>query len=154
MSGGIVTHGMSRTRLYRCWTDMKQRCDNPSNHFYARYGGRNITYCSEWATFEPFMNWALANGYSDLLTLDRIDNNANYSPENCKWSTQAEQAANKTYIPNKFGYIGIHERVYKEKHSYIARVTRNKREIYIGIYQTPHEAHIAREKYIREHFQT
>lgn len=152
MSRGITKHGMSRSRLYQCWADMKQRCDNPHNPFYNRYGGRWITYCLEWTDFEPFMDWALSNGYRDDLTLDRIDNDGNYCPENCKWSTQAEQAANKTQKPNKFGYTGIHERIYKGKHSYIANVTRNHKFYYIGIYKTPYEAHCARESFIKERF--
>ena len=143
---------MSRTRLYQCWADMKHRCDNPHNPFYSRYGGRGITYCTEWKHFEPFMVWALSHGYEKSLTLDRIDNDGNYDPQNCKWSSQAEQAANKKYSPNKFGYVGVRERIYKGKSSYIARVRRNNREIYIGIYRTPLDAHIAREKYIQEHF--
>lgn len=145
---------MSRTRLYQCWADMKQRCDNPKNLFFERYGGRHITYCFEWTHFEPFMEWALSNGYEDNLTLDRIDNNGNYCPDNCKWSTQAEQSANKTYKQNKFGYTGVHERIYKGKSSYVAHVCRNKKDYYVGIYKTPKEAHQARVKFIQERFGT
>ena len=152
MGRGKIKHGMATTRLYQCWSDMKQRCNNPHNQFYARYGGRGILYCKEWDSFPPFMEWALSNGYNDSLTLDRIDNDGNYCPSNCKWSTQSEQASNKTYVKNKFGYVGIHERVYKGKSSYIAKVMRNRKETYIGMYRTPIEAHIAREKYIKEHF--
>lgn len=143
---------MSRSRLYQCWADMKHRCNNPHNPFYKRYGGRGITYCSEWETFPPFMQLALSNGYQNNLTLDRIDNNGNYCPENCKWSTQYEQASNKTPKPNKFGYTGIHERVYKGKSSYIARVCRNHKDYYVGIYKTPYEAYCAREAFIKERF--
>lgn len=131
---------------------MKQRCDNPQNPFYSRYGGRWITYCLEWTQFEPFMEWALSNGYQDDLTLDRIDNDGNYSPENCKWSTQSEQSVNKAHLPNKFGYTGIRERVYKGKSSYIARVCRNNKDYYVGIYRTPKEAYQAREQFIKERF--
>ncbi len=152
MGRGKIKHGMATTRLYQCWADMKQRCNNPHNQFYARYGGRGITYCESWEDFEPFMQWALSNGYSDLLTLDRINNDGNYTPDNCKWSTQAEQAANKKQKPNKFGYTGVHERVYKDKHSYIANVTRKHKLYYVGIYSTPYEAHCARESFIKEHF--
>lgn len=152
MSRGKPKHGMAHSRLYQSWADMKQRCDNPHNQFYPRYGGRYITYCVEWTTFEPFMEWALSHGYSDDLTLDRIDNNGNYTPENCKWSTQAEQAANKTYRKNKWGYTGVRERIYKDNHSYIAVLQRNNKYYYVGIYKTPYEAHIAREKFIKEHF--
>ena len=143
---------MAHSRLYQSWANMKHRCNNKHNRFYERYGGRGISYCSEWETFEPFMKWALSNGYTDELTLDRIDNDGNYCPENCKWSTQSEQASNKKYLPNKFGYTGVHERVYKGKHSYIARIRRNNKEYYVGIYKTPYEAHCAYEAFIKEHF--
>lgn len=131
---------------------MKQRCKNPRNAFFYRYGGRGITYAEEWEHFEPFMEWALANGYSDKLTLDRIDNDAGYSPNNCKWSTQSEQASNKKYPNNKVGFTGIHERDYKGKKSYIAKVTRNHKDYYIGIYPTPEMAYLARQKFIKEKF--
>ena len=132
---------------------MKQRCNNPKNAFYHRYGGRGISYPKEWEEFEPFMEWALSNGYSESLTLDRINNDADYSPSNCKWSTQSEQAANKTYTPNKFGFHGIHERVYKGKHSFKAEVQRNNKYYYVGIFPTVELAHEAREAFIKERFQ-
>jgi len=89
------THGMSKTRLYIIWNDMKQRCNYPQLDCYKNYGGRGISYCDEWEKFEPFAKWALANGYADDLTLDRIDNNGNYSPENCRWTTKEMQDRNK-----------------------------------------------------------
>lgn len=101
-------HGMSHSRVYRCWQDMKDRCNNPHNVSYARYGGRGITVCEEWQEFVPFWEWAVNNGYDDALTIDRIDNDGNYTPENCKWSTQREQSINKAHLPNKYGHKGIH----------------------------------------------
>lgn len=90
-----TTHGYSETRLYKCWTAIKQRCFNEKSQNYSRYGGRGITVCNEWLSFETFMNWALNNGYSPDLSIDRIDNNGNYEPSNCRWVDMSVQANNK-----------------------------------------------------------
>lgn len=88
-------HRMTNTRLYRIWKGMKQRCLNSNHPNYNIYGGRGIRVCQEWAdNFQNFMEWAVANGYSDNLSLDRIDVNGNYSPDNCRWVTQKEQCNN------------------------------------------------------------
>lgn len=87
-------HNMSGTRPYRIWLGMKSRCDNPDAWNYERYGGRGISYVDRWKSFENF--WAdMKDGYSDDLTLERIDNNKDYGPDNCKWATVKEQARNK-----------------------------------------------------------
>lgn len=92
------THGMSKKgeRLYRIWCGMKERCYLKTFKHYKNYGGRGITVCDDWRNdFMTFYNWAMANGYSDDLTLDRKDNDGNYCPENCRWITQKEQSYNK-----------------------------------------------------------
>ena len=89
------THGMTNTLLYKCWNSMKNRCNNPKMENYSIYGGRGISYCKEWEHFEPFMDWALKNGYKEELSIDRIDVNGNYEPNNCRWVTLKQQARNR-----------------------------------------------------------
>jgi hypothetical protein len=87
-----TTHGASKSRLYQIWTRMKGRCGNPSSSDYDYYGGRGITVASDWLEFQAFQDWALANGYDDALTIDRIDGNGNYCADNCRWiSIEAQQ---------------------------------------------------------------
>jgi len=82
-------------RLYRTWTDIKRRCYNKNEQAYKNYGGRGIAVCDEWKNdYVTFKTWALENGYKDNLSIDRIDNDGNYEPDNCKWSTRKEQARN------------------------------------------------------------
>lgn len=89
------SYRLSYPRLYRIWTDMKQRCNNPNNDRAYDYGSRGIKVCKEWEySFESFAKWALNNGYSDKLTLDRKDVNGNYEPSNCQWITSFAQMSN------------------------------------------------------------
>lgn len=84
------------TRLYKEWRSMRNRCKYESMDDYYLYGGRGIKVCDEWQSdFAAFRNWALWNGYDDLLVLDRIDTNGNYEPSNCRWVTLAENGQNK-----------------------------------------------------------
>ncbi len=98
-----TTHGLSidpatgkESRLFRIWKRMVNRCTNPEDDGYFRYGGRGIQVCNEWLDVTNFFEWTLANGYQDDLTIDRRDNDGNYEPDNCRWATQAEQSRNKS----------------------------------------------------------
>lgn len=98
-------HGFSHTRLHDIWLGMKGRCYNEHNERYDRYGGRGIVVCNEWLTnFLAFYEWSMSHGYSDDLTIDRIDVDGNYCPENCRWATAKEQSNNRsTNINIKIG---------------------------------------------------
>lgn len=88
-------HGDTNTRLYHIWCGMKARCNNKNNIEYMNYGGRGITYATEWKEYENFRDWALLNGYENNLTLDRVDVNGDYCPDNCRWATMKQQQNNK-----------------------------------------------------------
>lgn len=94
-SASRKTHGGTNTRLYTIWKNMKSRCIYKMHDDYDLYGGRGITVCDEWMRdFSEFEQWSLNNGYSDNLSLDRIDVNGNYDPSNCRWVTQKTQCNN------------------------------------------------------------
>lgn len=93
------THGMSNTRIYNIWVDMKRRCDNPKRKHYERYGGRGINYCKEWNNFNTFYK-DMSITYKDNLEIDRINGDGNYEPSNCRWITHQQQLNN--YSRNVF----------------------------------------------------
>ena len=90
-------HHLQNTRIYRIWCGMKRRCYNKHNEHFDRYGGRGIIVCDEWKTdFMNFYDWAMSNGYDDKLSIDRINNEGNYEPSNCRWANQKQQIVNST----------------------------------------------------------
>jgi hypothetical protein len=92
----LTKHGLYHkyNRLYNIWSQMLQRCENKKNTNYRWYGGRGIIVCAEWHTFPSFYKWAIANGYTDSLSIDRINNDGNYEPSNCRWATTKTQHRN------------------------------------------------------------
>lgn len=145
------THGEHDSRLYKIFYNMKNRCNLESMINYKDYGGRGITVCQEWQdSFEAFRDWAMANGYEEHLTIDRKDNDGNYEPDNCRWVTQTVQSRNtrKLHKDNTLGYRGI--RISKNKKRFCARINVDKKEVYLGTFDTKREAGIAYDSYITE----
>ena len=91
----VKKHGMFGTRLYHIWNGLNGRCNNPNNKDYPDYGGRGIKVCQEWRTADNFFKWAKESGYADDLSIDRIDNNKDYCPTNCRWMPMSKQQRNK-----------------------------------------------------------
>lgn len=90
-----LTHGFSGEKLYGIWNQIKYRCNNINHKHYKDYGGRGITLCKEWYEYEVFRKWCLENGVAHGLSIDRINNDGNYEPSNCRFATSKEQANNK-----------------------------------------------------------
>lgn len=135
------------SRLYRIWNGMINRCYKPSQVGYDRYGGKGITVCDEWRySFETFLGWSLAHGYSDELTIDRIESTKPYGPSNCRWSDYFIQEANRGILKNnKTGITGVC-RWHEKFRAYITRMGKNKN---LGIFPTLAEAKQARENALR-----
>ena len=96
----LVTHNLSRKfkKLHRVWISMRQRCNNPRNKDFVNYGARGIQVCSEWNDFENFHQWAVSSGYKEGVTIERVNVNAGYNPDNCTWISNEKQALNTRKI--------------------------------------------------------
>lgn len=88
-------HGKTKTKLFQTWKNIKERCTNKNCKNFKHYGARGISICEEWRDFQNFYEWAMSHGYKDNLSIDRIDNDGDYSPENCRWATNKIQQRNK-----------------------------------------------------------
>ena len=147
-----TTHGKSNTRLNKIWRGIKQRCLNKKAKAYEKYGKVGIGICKEWEEFVPFMEWSLKNGYTDELTLDKIDNDKNYGPSNCRWVDKKMQARNqRPRNTNKTGVVGVAFR--KDQSKYRVTIDDNEgKRINLGQYDTLEEAKEVRKRAELKHW--
>lgn len=134
-----------KNRLYHAWSEMRRRCNGKAtNRQY--YGGKGISYCSEWEDFDVFAMWAIDNGYLDGLEIDRIDSDKDYSPENCRWVTHKQNSRNrKAKVTNRTGVPGVQMRPLKDgTPSYRAYITVNGKTIHLGTHSSFEDAVVAR----------
>lgn len=143
-------HTEDYLRLYSVYIQMKERCLKKNHQNYTDYGGRGIKICNEWLnSYKKFYEWAINTGYKKGLSIDRINVDGNYCPENCRWADRHTQSANKRkYSFNNSGYTGVNTRKYKNVTKYEARIKINKKIIIIGTFKTPERACIARDRFI------
>jgi len=147
-------HKQTSTRLYQIWENMKQRCYNPKNTNYKGYGAKGIDIQENWKNnFMEFYEWASKNGYSEELTIDRINGSKGYNENNCRWTTQTVQCRNVTQVAknNTTGYKGVFIKNDGRSKKYAARITVDYKVINLGSYYTLKEAALAYNNYIIEH---
>lgn len=149
-------HGMKGTRLYTIYLSIKQRCYYTKHIHYKDYGGRGIKMCDEWLDkengFTNFYKWAIANGYSDDLSIDRINVDGNYEPNNCRWANMFTQAWNRRPpSSNKSGHIGVQ---IQPNQKYTAYIRRKGKRCHLGTFNTYEEAVEARERAEKELYPT
>lgn len=146
-----TTHGLSKTRLYSIFYDMKGRCYNKNDTTYKYYGEKGVKVCSEWLEDQTsFFEWALENGYSDNLTIDRINVEGNYEPSNCRWTTQLQQNCNMRMLStNTSGYVGISRAKQWKSEYWRAVISINNKTKTIGYSKTKKEALDLRNEFIK-----
>jgi hypothetical protein len=133
-----IKHGLSGSREYKIWRGMKERCNSPKSMYYKYYGGRGITYTEVWGTFTCF--WEdMKHSYEPHLELDRINVDKGYSKENCKWSTESEQAfRQRTRCTNSSGRTGVYYR--KDCNKWSASIMQDDKLTHLGYFETFEQA--------------
>jgi len=141
-------HGLTGTRIFTTYVNMRQRCENPNHNSYKSYGQRGISVCKEWQEdSDKFFKWAMENGYSDSLTIDRKDCELGYFPENCRFVDRSAQAQNRRkQAGTRQRFIGVHRK--KGESKFCSRVMVKGYRHFIGKYETDIEAAIARDRFI------
>jgi hypothetical protein len=143
-------HGYSDKSIHNIWISMKQRCRNENSKAYKRYGARGINYCDRWGVFENFLE-DMGERPSLSYSLERVDNNKGYCPDNCIWADDTTQARNKgNYKNNKTGIKGVFK--LEKTNKYHANIRVNKKLLFLGSYRTLEEAKKARLKAENEYF--
>jgi len=144
-NGCYFKHNKTNARIYYTWSSMMQRCHNSNARAYKNYGGRGIRVCEEWHDAESFIKWAMANGYSDDLTIERKNVNGNYCPENCIFATRMQQARNtRVRHDNTSGTPGVYYR--KENGKWRSAIGVDGKFIWLGSFDTEEAAALARKK--------
>lgn len=149
---GKESHGETKTRLYHIWVGIKTRCFYRNHNAYQNYGGRGVTMCEEWKnSFVSFKSWAIENGYSDNLTIDRINVDGDYCPENCHWVSMSFQEFNKrTSKRNTSGHTGVSFN--KKDKRWIAYIVVQGKRHYLGSFLCIEDAINARETAEKKYF--
>ena len=144
----ITTHGQSQDDpLYRVWTNMRSRCNDPNAKYYPEYGGRGIKVCPTWNDYEAFRAWAIADGYREGLTLDRQNNSLGYSPTNCRWVGRTSQQRNRrSQKGSSSQYIGVS--FINRSQRWQAGIKVNNKSINLGWFTSELDAAKARDQYI------
>ena len=147
---GGITHGLRNNKFYKTWYNMVHRCVSPKNKDYKDYGGRGITVCKEWLDIKNFVAWCdLTHPNIEGISLDRIDVNGNYEPNNCRWADRTTQNTNQRMKKNnKSGYVGVIWHIRDKR--WVVNIRISKKLINLGSFKDKIEAVLARDNYIIE----